>query len=192
MSRQARSALLEEAMRELPESPELKATYASFIAEETPNAPVVDQMLNDAESLAERSAGPESAALMLVRHMRALVLQTRSQSAEALEVAREVLIRRQRDLGADHPDTLRTATLVALILFGQDRLAEAERLHRDVLGSRERALGPDHPDTIWSINNLANTVSELGRLSRPSLSIAVHSERLSGSSVRTTLRRGRP
>jgi tetratricopeptide (TPR) repeat protein len=49
--------------------------------------------------------------------------------------------------------------------------AEAAQLHRQVLDARRqvldarrRLLGPEHPDTLNSINNLAETLVDLGDL----------------------------
>jgi hypothetical protein len=42
-------------------------------------------------------------------------------------------------------------------------------MYRQALELRGRVLGPEHPDTITSINNLAGTVEQLGRVQEAAL-----------------------
>ena len=70
---------------------------------------------------------------------------------------REVLAARQRKLGADHPDTLTTASNLAITISKQGKYAEAEQMQREVLAAQERHLGADHPDTVTTAGNLADS-----------------------------------
>ncbi|KAK0515736.1 hypothetical protein JMJ35_001770 [Cladonia borealis] len=56
----------------------------------------------------------------------------------------EVLRKRRRLFGPDHPDTLMTRNELA-----------AERLVSNVLAARKRILGEEHAYTLWSMNDLA-------------------------------------
>jgi tetratricopeptide (TPR) repeat protein len=76
---------------------------------------------------------------------------------------RELIKVRQRVLGPEHLDTLRSRHNLAVALAGQEKNAEAEEEDRAVLAIRERVLGPEHPDTLRGRNNLATTLSALGK-----------------------------
>jgi hypothetical protein len=77
-----------------------------------------------------------------------------------LVTARQLVgARRSRELGEEHPDTLRSANNLARSLSNQGKYAEAERIHREVLGARRRVLGEEHPDTLKSACNLASSLS---------------------------------
>jgi hypothetical protein len=69
-----------------------------------------------------------------------------------------------RVLGADHPDTLRSASNLAVDLRGLGEVAAARDLDQDTLERRRRVLGADHPDTLRSANNLAVDLSALGEM----------------------------
>ncbi len=64
----------------------------------------------------------------------------------------------QETMGADHPDTLTTASNLAGVLEEQKHYEEAEKLQRETLATRTRVLGADHPDTLAVKLNLANTL----------------------------------
>jgi eukaryotic-like serine/threonine-protein kinase len=69
---------------------------------------------------------------------------------------------RQRVLGPENPDTLRSVGSLALVLDYQGHYAEAEKLQRETLDIRRRVLGPEHPDTLNSTGNLANVLADEG------------------------------
>jgi serine/threonine protein kinase len=75
--------------------------------------------------------------------------------AEAEVAARETLALRVRGGGQDHPDTLRTKSVLASILARQGHSAEAEALLRSALADQRRVLGADHRDTIDTIDELS-------------------------------------
>ncbi len=62
---------------------------------------------------------------------------------------------RRRELGTDHPDTLRILNMVAVNYFQQRRLDEAAAIWREVLEVHRRTLGSDHPDTLTTMQNVA-------------------------------------
>jgi hypothetical protein len=68
-----------------------------------------------------------------------------------------------RVLGAEHPDTLTTASNLASSLSHQGKHVEAERIRREVLEVEKRVLGAEHPDTLISANNLASSLSKQGK-----------------------------
>ena len=65
--------------------------------------------------------------------------------AEGELLSRETLATERRVLGTEHPQTLRTATVLASILCGTHKNAEAERLSRTTLAiQRRQHVGPEH------------------------------------------------
>ena len=60
----------------------------------------------------------------------------------------QTLAARERVLGPDHPDTLRSRNNLATAYRSRAALEEAISLHEQALAARERVLGPDHPDTL--------------------------------------------
>jgi tetratricopeptide (TPR) repeat protein len=87
---------------------------------------------------------------------------------------------RQRVLGPEHPDTLKSMNNLAATLSEEGHPAEAEKLDRETLDIRRRVLGPEHPDTLTSMNNLAAILSDEGhpaeaeKLYRETLDISRH------------------
>ncbi|WP_159038893.1 MULTISPECIES: tetratricopeptide repeat protein, partial [unclassified Streptomyces] len=65
-------------------------------------------------------------------------------------MSEDVLERRRRVLGEDHPDTLHSAQNLANIVSKLGEHIEARRMSEDVLERRRRVLGEDHPDTLHS------------------------------------------
>jgi serine/threonine protein kinase/tetratricopeptide (TPR) repeat protein len=68
-----------------------------------------------------------------------------------------------KQLGHDHPITLRSMHNLAAMLIGAGRMAGAIRLCDEVLTARRRVLGPDHPETLSSMLNLASCYADVGR-----------------------------
>ena len=68
----------------------------------------------------------------------------------------EVLRKRKRFFGLNHPDTLMTRNELGMnFCVAREQLAAAERLVSNVLASRRRILGEEHAYTLWSMNDLA-------------------------------------
>jgi len=59
----------------------------------------------------------------------------------------DILARRRRDLGEDHPDTLAAANGLASSLRAAGEYQAARELDEDTLARRRRVLGEDHHDT---------------------------------------------
>ncbi|RKK30690.1 hypothetical protein BFJ66_g16191 [Fusarium oxysporum f. sp. cepae] len=77
---------------------------------------------------------------------------------------KEVIEKRQRILGDEHPSTIIAMNNLASTLGDQGKLDEAASMMREVLEKRQRILGDEHPDTISAMNNLASTLSDQGKL----------------------------
>ncbi len=67
-----------------------------------------------------------------------------------------VLMIREKELGPDHPDTVRSLNALGTIYQALERHEEAQALLRRALAASEKALGPDHPDVADILHNLAN------------------------------------
>ncbi|KAH8586005.1 P-loop containing nucleoside triphosphate hydrolase protein, partial [Bisporella sp. PMI_857] len=70
---------------------------------------------------------------------------------------------REAVLGMDHPDTLRSVSVMALILQFQGKHRAAEEMIRRVLEGREKVLGEDHPETITIGSILALVLRHQGK-----------------------------
>ncbi len=68
----------------------------------------------------------------------------------------------RRVLGEDHPETLRTASLLGLTLGLLGEHQQARQLQNDTLTRLRRVLGDDHPETLNSASRLAADLRELG------------------------------
>ena len=65
---------------------------------------------------------------------------------------------RERLLGAEHVDTLRSKYKLGVTLHGQQKYAEAEHVLRESVQRRERVLGAEHVDTLRSKYRLGVTL----------------------------------
>ena len=78
----------------------------------------------------------------------------------------EVLAKRSRILGDDHPDTFVSLDNLALLLFRMGAYDRALPLYEQRLVKRRGILGDDHPDTMQSLNSLALLFSRQGAYDR--------------------------
>jgi tetratricopeptide (TPR) repeat protein len=102
-------------------------------------------------------------AVALANYTRAL--QDAGQIKESLALVphlESVLAARTRLLGAEHPDTLRTAHDLADTLYAQGDYAGARARYEAVLAARTRLLGAEHPDTLHAAHDLAGTLYAQG------------------------------
>jgi tetratricopeptide (TPR) repeat protein len=80
--------------------------------------------------------------------------------AEGIE--RFALENRVKDLGPEHPDTLRSVNKLGNLLRDKGDYDGAEALYRRALEGYEKALESGHPDTLNTLNNLAILLSDKG------------------------------
>ncbi len=81
---------------------------------------------------------------------------------EARQLSEDILARKRRVLGEDHPSALMSANNLAEDLRDLGEHQAARDLDQDTLARRRRVLGGDHPDTLRSANNLATDLRALG------------------------------
>jgi tetratricopeptide (TPR) repeat protein len=106
----------------------------------------------DAEKLTDRTRDPLEWAR--VQFAIGTVHYDRGQYSDAERVFREVLKERERVLGPEHADTLKTRSELETALYYQGKYAEDEVEIRDLLALKEKALGLEHPETLKARNNL--------------------------------------
>ena len=102
------------------------------------------------------ASDPEAQAQMMfvmgeVYNSLGLLSQGRALVARAAELQNKLL-------GPEHPETLKSRSLLAEILLFQGHAVEAEKLQRETLAARRRILGSDHPETIRSMSRLAKVL----------------------------------
>jgi len=112
-----------------------------------------------ARALAETE---ENEGTLGLRHWLAQHDYQRGDYAGATKLGYQTWQGRTRLLGAEHPDTLRSANDLANTLQCQGNLAEARALHEQTLAARRRVLGEEHRDTLMSMNDLATTLHAQG------------------------------
>jgi tetratricopeptide (TPR) repeat protein len=83
---------------------------------------------------------------------------------DAGELLRQTLRRQTEILGAESVDAAETENALGVLMNVTDRPAEAAPHFAHALAVRERHLGPDDPATLESLQNLAMTYVDLGRL----------------------------
>ena len=122
------------------------------------------------------ASDPEAQAQMMfvmgeVYYNLGLLSQGRALVARAAELQNKLL-------GPEHPETLKSESLLAEILLFHGHYAEAEKLQRETLAARSHVLGSDHPETIRSMSRLAKGLifqglsAEAMALQREALAIA--------------------
>jgi tetratricopeptide (TPR) repeat protein len=82
---------------------------------------------------------------------------------KAEPLLREALAIRQKQVGAEHPDTATSLHNLAGLYYAQGRYGEAEPLYLQALAIWQKQLGAEHPGTAASLNNLAGLYYAQGR-----------------------------
>ena len=108
------------------------------------------------------SNDPELQAQMM--HIMGTVYFNLGSYSRAESLLRRAIEVRQRILGPEALDTLKSKRVLASTLEGQARYPEAEKLYRDALDRQRQILGPEHPDTLSLTNNLAGVLADEGHL----------------------------
>ncbi|MCO8271667.1 tetratricopeptide repeat protein [Actinoplanes sp. TRM 88003] len=86
--------------------------------------------------------------------------------AAAREICEDVLARRRRVLGEDHPDCLTSANNLLNVLFMLGEREQGRTVGEQTLDHHRRILGDDHPDTLTTEANLAEGLSMSGENDR--------------------------
>ncbi len=99
----------------------------------------------------------------LLLNSAATYLQNRGEPAASLPLIERALQLARRVLGAEHPDTLTSASHLARNLGAVGQYEAARVVAENTLAQRRRVLGEQHPDTLISANNLALILGGLGQ-----------------------------
>ena len=87
---------------------------------------------------------------------------------EARILAEDAYAYGRKELGADHPWTLRTGKELSIALRLAGEPAGSLELARDLLDRSERFYGKGHPDTLAAATALANTLRTIGQIDEAS------------------------
>ncbi|MCT9078626.1 tetratricopeptide repeat protein [Streptomyces fulvoviolaceus] len=111
----------------------------------------------------EAVVGPQNRVALDARHVQAEALKRMGHYAESEALHRSVLSTRERVLGSDHPDTLRSCYSLAWPLFLMERNEEAERWARRALDGQRRVLGEKSPQTLRSWASMLELLPYVGK-----------------------------
>lgn len=98
-----------------------------------------------------------------VQHAIGDLLMEQGSYRDAEEVLRAAAEAREKALGADNADTLRSRTRVAYAQYRQGKYNEAVEGFRGIVALEERMFGPMHPDTLLARNGLAIALDNAGK-----------------------------
>jgi tetratricopeptide (TPR) repeat protein len=88
----------------------------------------------------------------------AISFSGRAKHHEAVEIIHDVLSVREEICGLQHPDTLKTRSLLGSLYVDLGQEAKAETLLRDVLIVQQTVLEAGHEDTLTTMSHLANSL----------------------------------
>jgi non-specific serine/threonine protein kinase/serine/threonine-protein kinase len=136
-------------------------------AEENEGEPLYEQLRQKAERAATELDGEVVGDPLTVARLQSILGNTLRELGSyelAVTLLQKARATRERELGADHPDTLVTRGNLANAYFDAARLPEAVKLYEEVRDARVGKLGADHPDTLTIQHNLAAAYRALGKL----------------------------
>jgi tetratricopeptide (TPR) repeat protein len=114
-----------------------------------------------AEKLTDRNA--DATQWADVQHAIGDLLIEQGAYRDAEETLRAVAEARERALGPDHADTLRSRTRLAYAQYRAGKYNDAIDGFRAIVGLEERILGAQHPDTLLARNGLAIALDNGGK-----------------------------
>lgn len=116
----------------------------------------------------ELNYGPNNLATLESWGLQTQLLAITCKMEEAQERAEETLKGMRKELGKEHPLTLKLLETLALIYLSQGRITDAMDTAQHVRQANEKssALGRLHPQTVSSINTLAMVSKAAGLLSK--------------------------
>jgi DNA-binding SARP family transcriptional activator len=136
-------------------------------AEEKGGDPLYVQLRRKAEKAAADLEGEvvgEPQAVARLQTILGNTLRELGSYPTAVAVLEKARLTRQRELGADHPDTLITLNELALAYRAAGKLPEASKLYQQVKDALVKKLGANHPDTLIPLHNLALAYQDAGKL----------------------------
>ncbi len=146
-----------------PKPADLVQAYqlAGFSAQKRVQFKTAMEHFRAAEKLTDRQSNPTQWAD--IQHAIGDVLMEQGLYREAEEVLRAAADARERALGAEHADTLRSRTRLAYAQYRQGKYNDAIAGFRGIVALEERIFGPMHPDTLLARNGLAIALDNGGK-----------------------------
>ena len=134
-------------------------------SEEKEGKPLYEQLRDRAETAAEqlqKEAVGDPLAEARLQTILGDTLRSLGSYAKAVEVLERARATRERELGADHLDTLTTLNKLAEAYGETGEKAKAIALYERVRDARTKKLGADDLDTLNTLNNLALEYMDAG------------------------------
>jgi tetratricopeptide (TPR) repeat protein len=146
-----------------PKPSDLVQAYqlAGFSAQKRVQFKTAMEHFRAAEKLTDRQSNPTQWAD--VQHAIGDVLMEQGSYRDAEEVLRAAGDARERALGPQHADTLRSRTRLAYSQYRQGKYNDAIAGFRGIVALEERIFGPMHPDTLLARNGLAIALDNGGK-----------------------------
>ena len=144
-------------------SPQLVQAYelAGLAAQKRIQFKTALEYFRAAEKLTDRERNPKEWAD--VQQGIGEILLEQGSYREAEEVLRGATETRERALGADNADTLRSRTRMAYAQYRQGKYNDAIAGFRNIVAIEEKLLGPMHADTLLARNGLAIALDNSGK-----------------------------
>ncbi|CAM2068487.1 Non-specific serine/threonine protein kinase [Sulfidibacter corallicola] len=142
-------------------------TALAYLMFERGRSEELEALLEKAES--EIAGMPPTVAKAKCLNVLATSLHAGRNSAEPR--FREALAIQRRILGADHHNTLATASNLANHLRKRGQLTHSETLYRQVVQARTTKWGPDHDRTLMARQGLAICLADMGRFAESESSL---------------------
>jgi tetratricopeptide (TPR) repeat protein/DNA-binding XRE family transcriptional regulator len=115
------------------------------------------------EILALNPADAGDVLTLAVRRDLAWIIECQGRYREAADMYRQLIVDQQKELGADHRETMTTSSLLARVTGLLGRYRDAEHMAAEALAAQRRVLGGEHPDVLFTWHNLAWMVGMQGR-----------------------------
>ena len=125
--------------------------------------PLALAMVGDSDAAIPKNA--EQAAANLLSGLGSYMFALAEYGGARLLLERALAIR-ERVLGSEHIEALRSLSNLGSVIQAQGDLAGARRFKERALLIHEKVLGPEHPETLTSLNNFAFALAEQGDLAR--------------------------
>ncbi len=111
-------------------------------------------LLDAAKKLDDLGSG-DPVAVAQMRHTLGTSMYSLGETELAIPLFQQAMEVRKAKLGADHPDTLASASSLGMLLMLARGVDQGLPLVEETLNLQKAKLGPDHPDTLRSMGNLA-------------------------------------
>src|SRR5262249_22023488 len=105
---------------------------------------------------------PDELNVAMARSNLAMVMQSKSHYADALELQQQALATARKMLGAEHPLTLAMTRDAALSYAHLGRYAKARPLMEELLATQRKKAGADHPAVAGVEINLGALLLDMG------------------------------